>query len=1387
MSSYAFASLAHVRILLLPVGPIPRATFEAYAAEIRTFDSIRLGDIPGDAKDERARFMPSPLSSGYLHLSFPSHPSSPSHLPLSLFRPSHFNLGVIGIAACSSAYSLATALEQFENTLIEISPESSTFPLAKTCFAFQDDEGANVSLGENPPGLSMIPNVMGNKKLYIGTLLADLCSQILSEFGRVVHVLETPIGNEYLNASLFPTLPAAAEMPFALESNPHLFQSSFTSHSSQPELASSSLSLPSNYGMKRNSSASPGVGTLHRQSTLGPLPTKKRASAVGTASSHGRLYKVYGDFFLLAGRTQDAKIWYQEALNLFKTGMDPVWQASAVEAMAVMTMLESWAAGQGLQTSISDMKEPWMEIYDLLSQAISIYLKASVPSESSQDYSLLAFVYTTAVLRQTSLLFCVWSSKGWGALAFASMLQPGATSYLQKIISDNSWANLERLSAITGITRAQIANTITQAHGPWLLHLGPHERLVVLQSMASIYSCLGFKRKEVYILREVISCIMDLVVCGRDEDDQLRKSDLGSAGLVIRTSGLENGDAAVNSPAKGSVGMRRKENLEGNQSILKLLVYACKVLGVNLEAVSLASSAEGASDGDMQPEDVDLVESLNNTFGWPELQVGVVREAIAVAEALPDQLAVARFSLSALKTMNSILAANDQYHLYQTASRALAVTRRRGDTSTVEYWAGRPILSIAVLPLPLHRLPIEKPMSLLASSTSSAAAANLISGGVTDPFLYNPRKSMNAQGKSVIVQGEVVELVITLRNPFVFELELQSVSLITIGVPFECSSISSIIIPPNSLYPITLSGIAKSPGTLHIKGCTVQAPNGAPRDFLLPVSSDADEDRQTRRQSMIKCESGRTKHAGLDARVWEKAGKVLGIGATKGKGEKEREGRFLQCAVVPEQPLLRIRWTSLTHAAVMLYNGEKSTIRLTLENVSAVPIDFLRLSFDDSTITPAQEALSEGQLSVFETYETEYNLIHRQAFSWHRDKEVKVINPGQKIVLSVTCLGKVGCTSGAVHVSYSYVHRNEPSTSEGEEDAVTPQIFHTRQLTYPVTVTVYHILECHDMNIMPLDTLNTPASSSNFPYSLAPGQGDAHEWCLFSVEVRNTYGLPFEVTFERVQEGTPDATASSIVPPGSMSRYVCRSFIHFTPTNQTPSSLFQTSIIIPIKRFRLPESAISRPIPTLSDRQFVVSKSTLSASEDKAQRELFWYREELLRIVSGRWKEANGSRSGDLSLRQQRMTLHMLKALRTDIVRIDLSFVHYDPDDDSPAPVTLERRWGRYVVRPNGIVYVRVGVVNSGPSPLTTTLTLLPSPSDHVLSQGTLSGIPLGRIGSGESKVMEVPVCFLCTGTFEVGAEVRMLGSREEGLVDMERDGGRVGVGRVRALVREDG
>ena len=63
-----------------------------------------------------------------------------------------------------------------------------------------------------------------------------------------------------------------------------------------------------------------------------------------------------------------------------------------------------------------------------------------------------------------------------------------------------------------------------------------------------------------------------------------------------------------------------------------------------------------------------------------------------------DFPAVAQFALSALKTLQVVLSPGDQYHLYSTAARALMTAHRRGDARVVEYWSGRPIVSISIAP-----------------------------------------------------------------------------------------------------------------------------------------------------------------------------------------------------------------------------------------------------------------------------------------------------------------------------------------------------------------------------------------------------------------------------------------------------------------------------------------------------------------------------------------------------------------------------------------------------------------------------------------------------------------------------------------------------------------
>jgi hypothetical protein len=92
-------------------------------------------------------------------------------------------------------------------------------------------------------------------------------------------------------------------------------------------------------------------------------------------------------------------------------------------------------------------------------------------------------------------------------------------------------------------------------------------------------------------------------------------------------------------------------------------------------------------------------------------------------------------------------------------------------------------------------------------------------------------------------------------------------------------------------------------------------------------------------------------------------------------------------------------------------------------------------------------------------------------------------------------------------------------------------------------------------------------------------------------------------------------------------------------------------------RLRLSTSQISEPIPTISDRQFVVSKVPVTDEEMALERELFWYREKLLDSLKLTWREVGSLRRGDVSLRRLRLTKSMLDVLRADRVEVDLELV----------------------------------------------------------------------------------------------------------------------------------
>lgn len=296
--------------------------------------------------------------------------------------------------------------------------------------------------------------------------------------------------------------------------------------------------------------------------------------------------------------------------------------------------------------STTATKEPWSEIIEKLTQATSLYQKSPLYYEGETNYAILAYLYSRCILRHSSLLFAVWSAKGWGPLAFTTMLQPGPRPHLPPTLAHDEadqWLNLERLSKFSGISRSSISAVLGQIHGPWLLHLHPRERLSILETMASMYACLGYKRKEAYVLREVLGCVMDLMVCGREEDGITKVSGPQTAGI-----GTQNGPGTPTNSSvglnQGSVGIRMSESSSGNESVLRLLKHVCRTLGIDLDAVKLVDVPSQEAGGEKSGKgetastfDDGLAPEHLGSHGWPELQVGVIREAVAVAEALPGE------------------------------------------------------------------------------------------------------------------------------------------------------------------------------------------------------------------------------------------------------------------------------------------------------------------------------------------------------------------------------------------------------------------------------------------------------------------------------------------------------------------------------------------------------------------------------------------------------------------------------------------------------------------------------------------------------------------------------------------------------------------------------
>jgi hypothetical protein len=231
---------------------------------------------------------------------------------------------------------------------------------------------------------------------------------------------------------------------------------------------------------------------------------------------------------------------------------------------------------------------------------------------------------------------------------------------------------------------------------------GPHHRALTKIEQLQIHveavwlaRYLELPRREAGWSREVVKRLAALVVEGRYEgrrstnvppSKMQQQQALGRKGLEDASVGLGLGMAV--SAALQAVAVRKKESTEGNAGVVNLLERILDIMGVDLlptqrDAISIFSTAPP-------------VPIAGPRYGWPELQVESMKEAIAICESLPDHIALIRLCTSALRSLHMYLNPPSQGVLAKMYPSALAVVKRRGlDFAGVEWWLpGKTVLSL---------------------------------------------------------------------------------------------------------------------------------------------------------------------------------------------------------------------------------------------------------------------------------------------------------------------------------------------------------------------------------------------------------------------------------------------------------------------------------------------------------------------------------------------------------------------------------------------------------------------------------------------------------------------------------------------------------------------
>ncbi|PWA03116.1 hypothetical protein BB558_000716 [Smittium angustum] len=389
-------------------------------------------------------------------------------------------------------------------------------------------------------------------------------------------------------------------------------------------------------------------------------------------------------------------------------------------------------------------------------------------------------------------------------------------------------------------------------------------------------------------------------------------------------------------------------------------------------------------------------------------------------------------------------------------------------------------------------------------------------------FLYKPGQRGNKSSlgnesnlgtKVTPVSGEIFKFYVTLLNPFSHPLLLTNVQLLVQQPGKDDSKLEShllvnsaeaiiqndseellaqgvlqgrqvksiaeptltkVVIPPGSLHTVTLTMVPLRPGPAKVVGIQCTIFDYITVSCMLPEPSSEDLKRK------LKFEQIRNRISS-DLTETQKNSpfhSTLVLATTK-----PTSGFAIPITILPKQPKLEIGINGLNSASsslssVALFEGERVTFSIILQNNGSVPVNFFDIIFE-----PLEENIREPAFSSDENIKQEPSPLQKRIKQYNVDyqpidfpisssfspidkvdKQTR-INPGQHLSINYTLLGQHGCSGATIKVvygsSYIYSDQEEPkllANQSVDSNKFTSFTSYTRETFHSIKLQINKVL-----------------------------------------------------------------------------------------------------------------------------------------------------------------------------------------------------------------------------------------------------------------------------------------------------------------------------------------